>query len=213
MRSKNGTTNEKLLGSRRSMSVPPGGGKAFDKLQKILADSTPKWKSVTANECGRTFGERNSATLGANLFRQEREATMQYKMRTVEAILKAFGDGNSELDPVLAASRSMLPSLNPSNSKLKLGAGYIKVDLSAAEHGINVFTAVRKPLRGRDTGGMSPPIKHKARMQRDASDAEEFRALQALYSKTQQNMNLDETRKSQDKQQRRLLHMTERGCA
>jgi len=139
MRSKNGTTNEKLLGSRRSMSVPPGGGKAFYKLQKILADS-PKWKSVTANECGQTFGERNSATLGANLFRQEREATMQYKMRTVEAILKAFDDGNSELDPVLAASRSMLPSLNPSNSKLKVGAGYIKVDLSAAEHSINVFT-------------------------------------------------------------------------
>jgi hypothetical protein len=134
----------------RSFSVPPmleGGASGMNPhhIHKLLAKETPKWHSLTANECGRTFGERNSAAMGANLFRHEHEASMQQKMRTVNAVLRAYGgEGSDALAASLQASRSMLPLLNPRGSKLKLGAGYIKVDLLAEDAGIY-------PLRGFST--------------------------------------------------------------
>jgi hypothetical protein len=39
---------------------------------------------------------------------------------------------------MLSASTSMLPSLNPTSSKLKMGAGYLRVDLPNGA-GINVI--------------------------------------------------------------------------
>ncbi len=116
-------------------------------IHKLLARDTPKWHSLAANECGRMFGERNSASLGANLFRQEREAAMQQKMRTVDAVLRAYGGERSDaLTASLEASRSMLPVLNPRSSKLKLGAGYIKVDLMAEERPGSIRSAVSPPM-------------------------------------------------------------------
>jgi hypothetical protein len=139
----------------RSFSVPPmleGGASGMNPhhIHKLLAKETPKWHSLTANECGRTFGERNSAAMGANLFRHEHEASMQHKMRTVDAVLRAYaGEGSDALAASLEASRSMLPLLNPRGSKLKMGAGYIKVDLLAEDAGIY-------PLRGFSTRSSDP---------------------------------------------------------
>ena len=146
MRSTQAARKEKLGDKkRRSISVPPaigsGGGLVPHHVQKLLApQDPPKWSSVSANECGRMFGERNSATLGANLFRQEREADMKRKMRHVDAILRAF-DENESLGPLpmLSASTSMLPALNATSSNLRQGAGYVKVDLAAPAAGISVF--------------------------------------------------------------------------
>jgi hypothetical protein len=139
----------------RSFSVPPkleGGASGMNPhhIHKLLAIETPKWHSLTANEFGRTFGERNSAAMGANLFRHEHEASMQQKMRTVDAVLRAYGgEGSDALAASLQASRSMLPLLNPRGSKLKMGAGYIKVDLLAEDAGIY-------PLRGISTPSLDP---------------------------------------------------------
>jgi hypothetical protein len=142
MRSTHAAKKEKAGGSkRRSISVPAGvdGSIVPHHLQKMLApQEPPKWSSVSANECGRVFGERNSATLGANLFRHEREAAMKHKMRHVEAILKAFDENEPLGGAMLSASTSMLPSLNPTSSKLKMGAGYLRVDLPNGA-GINVI--------------------------------------------------------------------------
>ena len=138
----------------RSVSVPPAleagaGGMIPHHIHKLLAQDTPKWHSLAANECGRVFGERNSASLGANLFRHEREAAMQQKMRTVDAVLRAYGGERSDaLAASLEASRTMLPMLNPRSSKLKLGAGYIKVDLMAEESGINLQRYPSAPAAG-----------------------------------------------------------------
>eukprot|EP00802_Teleaulax_amphioxeia_P007906 Tamp_07914.p1 GENE.Tamp_07914~~Tamp_07914.p1 ORF type:complete len:340 (-),score=89.92 Tamp_07914:1394-2341(-) len=165
----------------RSVSVPPAleagaGGMIPHHIHKLLAQDTPKWHSLAANECGRVFGERNSASLGANLFRHEREAAMQQKMRTVDAVLRAYGGERSDaLAASLEASRTMLPMLNPRSSKLKLGAGYIKVDLMAEESGINPFSGVHKPVRTRDAGGISPPINHKARRAKDGRERQRER--------------------------------------
>lgn len=170
--------------SRRSMSVPLGassGGGMPQHIKKLLKEETPKWKSSTANECGRTFGERNSAVLGANLYRHEREAQLMRKIQTVDSILRSFEHGNSVLsNPMYEASQSMLPLLNPRSSNLKLGAGYIKVELATEAAGISVFNGVHKPWRGRDSGGMSPPIKMKARLRQDASNQQEFNQLKTL---------------------------------
>ena len=139
----------------RSFSVPPmldGGASGMNPhhIHKLLAKETPKWLSLTANECGRAFGERNSAAMGANLFRHEHEASMQQKMRTVDAVLRAYGgEGSDALAASLEASRSMLPLLNPRGSRLKMGAGYIKVDLLAEDAGIY-------PLRGFSTPSLDP---------------------------------------------------------
>jgi hypothetical protein len=160
----------------RSVSVPPAleagaGGMIPHHIHKLLAQDTPKWHSLAANECGRVFGERNSASLGANLFRHEREAAMQQKMRTVDAVLRAYGGERSDaLAASLEASRTMLPMLNPRSSKLKLGAGYIKVDLMAEESGINPFSGIpprpqRAHVGARHAAALvrAPPASQRAR--------------------------------------------------
>ena len=171
--------------SRRSMSVPLGtssGGGMPQHIKRLLKEEAPKWKSSTANECGRTFGgERNSSVLGANLYRHEREATMMRQMQTVDTILKTFEQGSALLsNPMYDSSQTLLPLLNPRSSNLKLGAGYIKVNLATESAGISVFNGVHKPWRGRDSGGMSPPIKMKARLRQDASNEKEIKKLKNL---------------------------------
>ena len=128
MRIKNGKKKEK--GPRHVLGDE--GGNRHDlphHLGKIFTEDTRKWQSITASEYGRTFGDRNSAALGANLFRDERAAEVKRQMKTVETILKSFENDKH----VLESRNSLLPFLNPHASTLRVRAGHIKVDLSAQE--------------------------------------------------------------------------------
>jgi hypothetical protein len=128
MRIKNGKKKEK--GLRHVLGDE--GGTRHDlphHLGKIFTEDTRKWQSITASEYGRTFGDRNSAALGANLFRDERAAEVKRQMKTVETILKSFENDQH----VMESRNSLLPFLNPRASTLRVGAGHIKVDLSAEE--------------------------------------------------------------------------------
>jgi len=135
MRIKNGKKKEKGPRHGRSKSVLLGDDRHDlpHHLGKLFTEDTRKWQSITASEYGRTFGERNgdrnSAALGANLFRDEREAEVKRQMKTVEAILKSFENDKH----VMESRNSLLPFLNPRASTLRVGAGHIKVDLSAEE--------------------------------------------------------------------------------
>jgi hypothetical protein len=184
-------------GKRRSISVPVGlengsmGNGMPPSIRKLFAqDQQPKWSAPAANECGRLFGERASNTLGANLFRHEREETMKRKAQAMDSIMKSFGnpDRIKSLLEARGAANSILPDLNPRGSNLKLGAGYIKVDIDAHDAGMRMIDGVHKPWRGRDSGGMSPPIKHKARLRQDKMEADESRELKDLMATTKARM-------------------------
>ena len=123
-------------------TIPPpqmGGGVLPQHIRKLLAPSKPKWESLSVNECGRPFGERNSAALGANLFRLEREEAMKHQAQGIDYLLHKLGDA-SDIDSMLksrvAAANTELPALHAGASRLKLGAGYVKFDAAQSHAGV-----------------------------------------------------------------------------